>query len=111
LFIRIPHAKDCAGSIHQFRDSVKRERKAIFFQKYFDRGFTGEFSSRTKKSRSLMTGTQELQMFYVYQSEYGYTIDVLTSSRATFADKCFARDAGYFPTAAAAWAHVSATYP
>ena len=50
-------------------------------------------------------------MFYVYQSEYGYTIDVLTSSRATFADKCFARDAGYFSTAAAAWAHVSATYP
>jgi hypothetical protein len=50
-------------------------------------------------------------MFYVYQSEYGYTIDVLTSSKATFEHRMFARNAGYFPTQAAAWKFICATYP
>ena len=50
-------------------------------------------------------------MFYVYQSEYGYTIDVLTSSKATFEDRMFARNAGYFSTQSAAWQFIRAAYP
>jgi hypothetical protein len=50
-------------------------------------------------------------MFYVYQSEYGYTIDTLTNGKATQADWQFARDAGYFKTSQEAWRHIAKFYP
>jgi hypothetical protein len=50
-------------------------------------------------------------MFYVYQSEYGFTIDTLTNGKAAHADWLFARNAGYFKTAQEAWRHIAASYP
>jgi len=52
-----------------------------------------------------------LVMFYVYQSEYGYAIDVRTTSKATFEDFMFAWNSPYFPTCKEAFDFISATYP
>ena len=50
-------------------------------------------------------------MFYVYQSEYGYTVAVRTNSNATSADIWFAHKSGYFPNEKEAYSYIAKHYP
>jgi len=50
-------------------------------------------------------------MFYVYESEYGFAIDVRTTSKATFEDFMFAWKSPYFKTSKEAFDFIAATYP
>ena len=47
-------------------------------------------------------------MFYIYLSQYGFTIDIMTSAKATFEDRMFAYNAGYFETKAEAQSYIDA---
>jgi hypothetical protein len=53
----------------------------------------------------------EPNMFYIYLTHYGFTIDLLTSSKGTFEDHMFARNFGYCNTREEAQKRIDAAYP
>jgi len=50
-------------------------------------------------------------MFYIYLTQYGYTINVMTNAKATFEDQMFAKNFGYCNTREEAQKRINASYP
>ena len=64
-----------------------------------------------KINPSKQTNPTEPNMFYIYLTHYGFTIDLLTSAKATFEDHMFARNFGYCNTKEEAQQRINAAYP